>query len=68
MPDRQTVATAPLAGTYGPEQVRVELLKRGGHAGRFVTRGAGYAGRVAHQTQQRAMRSGEAHALFQNWN
>ncbi len=65
--DRKVVAVGSIDGSYGADAVKVELLKRGRHAGRFVTRGAGYAGRVAYSTVERAKASVEAHAHFAGW-
>lgn len=65
--DRKVVATGMIASTYGDEPVRVEMLKRGRHAGRFVTRGAGFAGRIAYTTIERAKASVESHAHFAGW-
>lgn len=65
--DRKVVAVGTITGSYGPSEVKVELLKRGRFAGRYVTRGAGFAGRVAYPTVERAQQSVEAHALFAGW-
>lgn len=65
--DRNIVATGKINGSYGPEAVKIEILKRGRHAGRFVTRGAGFAGRIAYTTIERAKASVESHAHFAGW-
>lgn len=65
--DRKVVAVGEIDGSYGTDQVKVELLKRGRHAGRYVTRGGGYAGRVAYTTVERAKASVEGHARFVGW-
>lgn len=65
--DRKVVAIGEIGGSYGADTVKVEMLKHGRHAGRFVTRGAGFAGRVAYSTIERAKASVEAHALFAGW-
>lgn len=65
--DRTVVAKGAIKGSYGTETVKVEQMKRGRWAGHFFTRGAGFAGRVAYQSIERAKRSVEAHALFAGW-
>lgn len=65
--DRKVVAIGAIKGSFGDSEVKVELLKRGRFAGRFVTRGGGFAGRVAYKTAERARQSVEAHALFAGW-
>lgn len=67
MSDRKVINTAYINGTYGRDEVRLELLKRGRFAGRYVTRGSGYAGRVAYASMRRAMQSVEADARFAGW-
>ncbi|GGO94993.1 hypothetical protein [Stakelama pacifica] len=67
MSDRKIIATGEIAGTYGPDTVKIEQLKRGRHAGRFVTRGAGFAGRVAYASADTARRAVERHARFAGW-
>lgn len=66
--DRKVVAVGTIKGSFGDSAVKVEQLKRGRFAGRFVTRGGGFAGRVAYSTVERAMRSVEAHAHFVGWH
>jgi hypothetical protein len=65
--DRKVINTGYIDGTYGRDEVRLEQLKRGRFAGRFVTRGGGYAGRVAYASMERAMRSVEADVRFAGW-
>ena len=65
--DRTIEAVGLIDGTYGRETVRVERMKRGKWAGRYATRGAGFAGRVMYRTIERAKASVEAHALFAGW-
>ncbi|QVJ07668.1 hypothetical protein L7H23_01085 [Sphingopyxis sp. BSN-002] len=61
------IRTANIEGTYGTEQAVVSVQTTGRWKGRYFTRGAGYAGRVAYQTQERAERSIEAHRCFRGW-
>ena len=65
--DRKIVKLGKIDGSYGAETVKIELLTRGKHAGRYVTRGAGFAGRIAYSTLERAMGSVQGHALFAGW-
>ncbi len=65
--DRKTILTGEIRSTYGNEPVKIEQLKRGRHAGRYVTRGAGFAGRIAYSSLDRAKASVEAHAHFDGW-
>ena len=65
--DRKTLITGKINGCYGQDEVRVEQMTRGRHAGRFVCRGGGFAGRAAYSTIERAKASVEAHAHFAGW-
>jgi hypothetical protein len=66
--DRKLIATATIADTYGDEFVKLELLTRGRHAGRYVTRGAGYAGRIAYASEDRARSSVASDRRFRGWS
>lgn len=65
--DRKVVAVGTINGSYGADEVKVEQMTRGRFVGRFVTRGSGFAGRVAYSTVERAKASVEAHRMFAGW-
>ena len=65
--DRKVVAVGTINGSYGADVVKVELMTRGRFAGRFITRGSGFAGRVVYPTIERAKGSVEAHPMFAGW-
>lgn len=65
--DRKVVAVGTINGSYGADIVKVEQMKRGRFAGRFVTRGSGFAGRIVYATIERAKQSVEAHSHFAGW-
>ena len=64
---KKIVKIGKISGSYGVDQVKISQETRGRWAGRFFTRGAGFAGRVAYSTLDRAMASVEAHAQFAGW-
>lgn len=67
MSDRKVIAEITISGSYGNDTVRVEEMKRGRFAGRFVMRGAGYAGRVAYRSIETIRKIAERDVRFLNW-
>ena len=63
----KTIRTAEMQGSYGTEQAVVTVQTAGRWKGRFFTRGYGYAGRVAYQSEEVAARSIEANRQFRGW-
>lgn len=67
MADRKLIDTGLINGSYGTDRVKLEKLVRGKHAGKFITRGAGFAGRIAYSSEERARGAVQSHAHFQGW-
>lgn len=65
--DRKIVAIAEVSGGYGAEQIRVEQFTRGKHAGRFVVRGFGRAGRISFTRGEVACETVRRQRNFVRW-
>ena len=64
----KTIKTGTIGGSFAPSEVKVQQLTSGRFKGRYIIRGAGFAGRVAYSTAEVPVRMAERHAHFISWN